>query len=72
LIDIIQQDLHIVEITGELPEQYTDRFIEENQEPDLSQYNLATSQDSIYQQYLKVYQQMRNEYPKPNDHIPQS
>ncbi|CAG8792775.1 38337_t:CDS:2 [Gigaspora margarita] len=25
----------------------------------------------IYQQYLKVYQQIRNEYPKPNDHIPQ-
>ncbi|CAG8855440.1 24653_t:CDS:1, partial [Gigaspora margarita] len=25
----------------------------------------------IYQQYLTVYQQMRNEYPKPNDHISQ-
>ncbi|CAG8847513.1 4763_t:CDS:2 [Gigaspora margarita] len=25
-----------------------------------------------YQQYLKVYQQLRNEYPKPNDHIPQA
>ncbi|CAG8783097.1 2710_t:CDS:2 [Gigaspora margarita] len=46
LTDIIQQDLHIIDITGELPEQHTDRFIEENQEPDLSQYNLATSQDS--------------------------
>ncbi|CAG8838200.1 27965_t:CDS:2, partial [Gigaspora margarita] len=46
LIDIIQQDLHVIEITGELPEQHTDRFIKENQEPDLSQYNLATSQNS--------------------------
>ncbi|CAG8856001.1 14397_t:CDS:1, partial [Gigaspora margarita] len=46
LTDIIQQDLHVLEITGELPEQHTDRFIEESQEPDLSQYNLATSQDS--------------------------
>ncbi|CAG8844783.1 11326_t:CDS:2, partial [Gigaspora margarita] len=69
LTDIIQQDLHVIEIMGELPDQHTDRFIEENQEPDLSQYNLAISQDSIYQQYLKVYQQMQNEYPKPNDHI---
>ncbi|CAG8853115.1 15016_t:CDS:2, partial [Gigaspora margarita] len=71
LTDIIQQDLHVIEITRELPDQHTNRFSEENQEPDLSQYNLAISQDSIYQQYLKVYQQMRNEYPKPNDHIPQ-
>ncbi|CAG8854839.1 32626_t:CDS:1, partial [Gigaspora margarita] len=46
LTDIIQQDLHIIEITGELPEQHTDRFIGKNQESDLSQYNLATSQDS--------------------------
>ncbi|CAG8857230.1 42905_t:CDS:1, partial [Gigaspora margarita] len=46
LTDIIQQDLYVIEITGELPEQHTDRFIEENQEPDLSQYNLATSQNS--------------------------
>ncbi|CAG8855163.1 32509_t:CDS:1, partial [Gigaspora margarita] len=46
LTDIIQQDLHIIDITEELPEQHTDRFIGENQEPDLSQYNLATSQDS--------------------------
>ncbi|CAG8845842.1 3083_t:CDS:2, partial [Gigaspora margarita] len=46
LTDIIQQDLHIIEITGELPKQHTDRFIEESQEPDLSRYNLATSQDS--------------------------
>ncbi|CAG8852964.1 11871_t:CDS:2, partial [Gigaspora margarita] len=72
LTDIIQQDLHVIDITGELPEQHTDRFIEENQEPDLSQYNFATSQDSIYQQYLKIYQQMRNEHPKPNDHIPEA
>ncbi|CAG8837506.1 13264_t:CDS:2, partial [Gigaspora margarita] len=49
LTDIIQQDLHMIEITGELPNQHTDRFVEENQEPDLSQYNLATSQDSIEQ-----------------------
>ncbi|CAG8846222.1 24545_t:CDS:2, partial [Gigaspora margarita] len=46
LTDIIQQDLHVIGITGELPEQHNDRFIEESQEPDLSQYNLATSQDS--------------------------
>ncbi|CAG8844248.1 18897_t:CDS:2, partial [Gigaspora margarita] len=71
LTNIIQQDLHVIEITGELPEQHTDRFIEENQEPDLSQYNLNSPQYSKYQQYLKVYQQMRNEYPKPNDHISQ-
>ncbi|CAG8785664.1 10982_t:CDS:2 [Gigaspora margarita] len=45
LTDIIQQDLQVIEITEELPEQHTDRFIEESQEPDLSQYNLATSQD---------------------------
>ncbi|CAG8663133.1 18396_t:CDS:1 [Gigaspora margarita] len=46
LTDIIQQDLYMINITGELPEQHIDRFIEENQEPDLSQYNLATPQDS--------------------------
>ncbi|CAG8788093.1 30421_t:CDS:2, partial [Gigaspora margarita] len=46
LTDIIQQDLHVIEITGELPEQHTDRFIEENQEPDLSQYNLNSPQYS--------------------------
>ncbi|CAG8847512.1 4762_t:CDS:1, partial [Gigaspora margarita] len=36
LTDIVQQDLHIKEITGEVPEQHTDRFIEKSQEPDLS------------------------------------
>ncbi|CAG8617375.1 45353_t:CDS:2 [Gigaspora margarita] len=46
LTDIIQKDLHVIEITGELPDQHTDRFVEENQELDLSQYNLATSQNS--------------------------
>ncbi|CAG8847745.1 3002_t:CDS:2, partial [Gigaspora margarita] len=52
LTDIIQQDLHVIEITGELPEQHNDRFIEEIQEPDLSQYNLATSQDS--KDYMEI------------------
>ncbi|KAF0514979.1 hypothetical protein F8M41_017462 [Gigaspora margarita] len=46
LIDIIQQDLHVIEITGELPEQHTDRFIEENQEPNLTQYNLNSPHNS--------------------------
>ncbi|KAF0539429.1 hypothetical protein F8M41_007076 [Gigaspora margarita] len=46
LEDIIQQDLNYINLTGELPEEHNDRFIEENQEPDLTQYNLNTSQDS--------------------------
>ncbi|KAF0560354.1 hypothetical protein F8M41_002353 [Gigaspora margarita] len=46
LEDIIQQDLNYISLTGGLPEEHNDRFIEENQEPDLTQYNLNTSQNS--------------------------
>lgn len=46
LEDIIQQDLNYINLTRDLPEEHNDRFIEENQEPDLTQYNLNTSQNS--------------------------
>ncbi|KAF0488309.1 hypothetical protein F8M41_022335 [Gigaspora margarita] len=46
LEDIIQQDLNYINLTGDLPEEHNDRFIEENQEPDLTQYNLNISQNS--------------------------
>ncbi|KAF0506066.1 hypothetical protein F8M41_019238 [Gigaspora margarita] len=46
LEDIIQQDLNYISLTGDLPEEHNDTFIEENQEPDLTQYNLNTSQNS--------------------------
>ncbi|CAG8802000.1 34152_t:CDS:2 [Gigaspora margarita] len=73
LLGVIGTDLHIIEITGELPEQHTDRFIEESQKPDLSQYNLATSQDSKktpLQERLEEYlEQERKNYPELDQYI---
>ncbi|KAF0558213.1 hypothetical protein F8M41_009944 [Gigaspora margarita] len=44
--NIIQQDLDYINLTGELPDEHTDRFIEDDEYPDLTQYNLNSPQDS--------------------------
>ncbi|CAG8848717.1 4558_t:CDS:2, partial [Gigaspora margarita] len=69
LTDIIQQDLHVIEITGELPEQHNDRFIEEIQEPDLTQYNLNSSQNSTKEYFAKeliriIIKNWKYDYPR--------
>ncbi|CAG8742969.1 20926_t:CDS:2, partial [Gigaspora margarita] len=74
LLGVIGTDLHVIEITGELPEQHTDRFIEETHTIEEMKQTIIMiyfiKEKTPLQERLEGYlEQERKNYPKLDQYI---